>query len=311
VKKGCAMENFKKLFYDLKAKAEQKRDTSEIIAKLSYDLYIKTRPDIKDKKCLDIGIGSGWSMHSLLASGCSQCDGIDISKERLKQTDNLLKSHDFNNYNLKLGDAENLEHCHSDYYDYVNYLDILEHLPDYNKGIREVYRVLKKGGLVYVKTPNNYTDSELQLHHYGQTLFSLLFPQHVPPPGSDNLMLRDDLKRLSEEEQEQVHKEAPEGFHEHIHQFYPDELYTFLTQSGFEVISLSGTPLFTDILYNNEALLKTFAEMYTEFFNMKGYHALIKSLKKDLLAAGTKPSFIDLPSEYIFSDNLIVVARKK
>jgi ubiquinone/menaquinone biosynthesis C-methylase UbiE len=304
------MKDFKKLFYDLKAKAEQKRGVTEIIGKYSYDLYMKTRPNLKNKACLDVGVGTGWAMHSILADGCNHCDGIDISSERIQETDSLLKRSGFSNYSLQLADAENLQDYSSDYYDYVNYLDILEHLPDYKKGIQEVYRVLKRGGFVYIKTPNNYTDVDLKLHYYCQILFALFLPQHISPPQENSLMLRDDMKRLTEEEGKKLIGMAPEGFHEHIHQFYPDELCDFVSECGFDVIELTGTPLFTDVMYNNEAILQNFAKSYVAFLESGTYNHLIETLFDDLISSGSKPSFKEFPADYIFSDNLIVIARK-
>lgn len=307
------MEEFKKLFYDLKSKAEQKRSSSQVIGKFAhvlYELYVKTRPNVRNWVCLDIGVGTGWAMHSLLADGCHFCDGIDISSERIAQTDSLLKKHGFSNYTLRLADAENLDHCDSDHYDYVNYLDILEHLPNYRKAIQEVHRVLKKGGLVYVKTPNNYTDSDLQLHHYCQTLCALFLPEQISPPGRSHRMLMDDIERLTADEQEKLAEIVPDDFQEHIHQFYPNVLVDFLCESGFDIVKLTGTPVFTDIIYNNQSMLQNFAETYATFLESGAYKLLAESLLKDLLTSKSKPSFEGLPAEYVFSDNLIVLARK-
>jgi ubiquinone/menaquinone biosynthesis C-methylase UbiE len=303
------MDGFKMLFYDLKAKAEQQRDSSEIIGKFAYDLYVRSRPDIRYKTCLDIGIGNGWAMHSLLAGGCSHCDGVDISNERLRQADDLLKAYGFSNYTLSNGDAEDLVCCPSEHYDYVNYLDVLEHLPNFERGIQQVYRVLKDEGLIYIKTTNNYTDVDLQLHHYSQILLSLVLPQHISPPSGNQLMLRDDVHRLSEVELKELTNALPEDFHEHIHQFYPDELRDFVVRAGFEVVNFSGTPIFSDIIYNNEAAILNLASAFVALMETPAYQVLVESLLKDLIAAGNR-SFDGLPANYVFSDNMILVAKK-
>lgn len=304
------MENFKKIFYDLKTKAEEKRDRSQIIAKLSYDIYMETRPDVKDKICLDIGIGSGWAMHSILANGAKHCDGIDISIERIRQADDLLKKKGFSNYTLKVGDAENLIETPSDNYDYINYIDILEHLQNYEKGIYEIHRVLKPGGIVYIKTPNNFTDHDLKLHYYGQMLCSLIMPELIIPPGEDHLMLRDDTKRLTEEERNRLEDVIPEGFHEHMHQFYPDELYNLMTKSGFKVRMLSGIPLFSDILFNNESHLENVSRVYTDFIKSGIYNVFIDALLQDIKTSKYRSLLDSLPANYVFSDNMIIVAQK-
>ena len=109
------MQDFKTLFYDLKAKVEQRRGSSGITAKFAYDLYIRTIPDIRGKICLYVGIGTGWAMHSLLSGGCGHCHGVDISNKRIKQADDLLKAYRFSNYILSSGDAEDLTCCPSNF----------------------------------------------------------------------------------------------------------------------------------------------------------------------------------------------------
>lgn len=304
------MSDFKNVFYDYKAMAEQKRERSEIIAMLSYDQYVETRPYIIGKNCLDIGIGSGWSMQSILDGGALHCDGVDISGERIAQADEFLKSHGYSNYTLKQADAEDLAGISSDNYDYVNYLDIIEHLPDPQKGISEVHRVLKKGGMAYIKTPNHFTDNDLKLHHFGQLLCSLLMPGLIAGPSEDQTMLRDDMERLTEEQKETLSTVIPEGFHEHMHQYYPDELYNAIKSAGFEIVRLSGTPLFSDILYNNEAHLGHLSTAYADFVKSGGHGILLKALFQDLAASGCRPAFADMPPEYILSDSMIVVAQK-
>ncbi len=303
--------NFQKLFYDLKAKAEEKRATSSVmLATAMYQLYLKHRPNLRKKVCLDVGLGSGWAIHSILTGGATSCDGLDISEMRVNQTDELLKGQNFKNYRLWLGDAEEMTQCESGAYDYVNYLDIIEHLPSYERGVSELRRVLKKGGQVYIKTPNNYTDKDLRLHHLQATLAAMFLPSKIEMPGGNDLMLVDDMKQLSEQEQQELREAAPQDFHEHIHQFYPDELVNVLKQSGFEIVSLSGTPLFNDILYYQEAHLQQVVKLYVKWITSPAYEMTLKALSEDMKAAGEHPEYWDLPVEYVFSDNLVVVARK-
>lgn len=307
------MNDFRKVFYDLKAKAEARRsETAAIMAKYAYDIYVQTRPEVKKKRCLDVGTGSGWAMESLLAAGCKSCDGIDVSSERVLQTKAALENKNYKNFKVWVDSAEELGQCPSNHYDYCNYLDIIEHLVDYRKGIQQVRRVLKRKGVVYIKTPNHFTDHDLKLHHYGEELCSLLFPQKISQPQGTGLMLRNDTDRLSDNEMEELTDNIPEGFSEHIHQFYPEELRDLVEEEGFEIIRMTGTPLFSDILFNHEKdTFQNLVPAYVALLDSAVYNYMVQALFKDIIASKEYERFRGLPPHYVLSDNLILIARAR
>lgn len=267
---------------------------------------------MKNLRCLDVAIGSGWAMESMIAEGCKSCDGIDISQERILKTRESLEGKGRRNFRVWLDDAETLENCPSNHYDFVNYLDIIEHLVDYRSGIRQIKRVLKKGGLVYIKTTNNFTDNDLRLHHFSETICSLMFPETVPTPDGNRVMLRDDLKRLSEKEVEELTSSVPGGFHEHNHQFYPDELRDLVREEGFQIVAMTGTPLMSDILFNHENdIFGNTASAYVAFVGSEFYKSIVGALYEDLITGANEHRFRNLPPDYVLSDNIILVAKAK
>ncbi len=99
--------------------------------------------NIKPLKVLDIGCGTGANLP--LFDG--QIVGLDISFKALtfakrRKKDALLIQ----------GRAEALP-FKEETFDLVLALDLLEHLADDVKGLREMYRVLKKGGILLVTVP--------------------------------------------------------------------------------------------------------------------------------------------------------------
>lgn len=95
----------------------------------------------------------------------------------------LLKSY----ASLDKGDAQNLEHLPSNYFDQVLLIDVLEHIKDDDKAVKEVHRILKSGGrvIVSVPTPNYpyYFTQEFDykighLRHYTPNMIKILFEKN-------------------------------------------------------------------------------------------------------------------------------------
>ena len=80
--------------------------------------------------------------------------GCDISKPNIDSAVNYAKENNFFNINFVLGDAENLPFSDNEF-DLVVSSHVLEHLPDFDKGLREVMRVSKKKAVVAIPTVLN------------------------------------------------------------------------------------------------------------------------------------------------------------
>jgi len=99
---------------------------------------------------LDIGCGRGFLLKKLeeKAGIGSRFFGLDISPKLCS----IAKENNPNSEIMR-GDAENLP-FEDDFFDFVFMTEVLEHLLDYGKGLREARRVLKKNGVFIVSAPN-------------------------------------------------------------------------------------------------------------------------------------------------------------
>jgi 2-polyprenyl-3-methyl-5-hydroxy-6-metoxy-1,4-benzoquinol methylase len=116
-------------------------------------LALFTIGDVRDKKVLDIGCGSGAYMLTIAKMG-GKVSGQDISSGNIENSLKILKQNGFDG-DAKIGDAANLLFA-DNYFDAVFSADFFEHISyeKKNQVIAEVYRVLKPGGVFTIKTPN-------------------------------------------------------------------------------------------------------------------------------------------------------------
>jgi SAM-dependent methyltransferase len=93
---------------------------------------------------LDVGCGTGANLEMLAEFG--KVEGIDISEEALS----FCRARGLNR--VKLGAAEKLPYEDGSF-DLVTALDVVEHLDDDVAGLKEIHRVLRKGGRAVLFVP--------------------------------------------------------------------------------------------------------------------------------------------------------------
>ena len=122
------------------------RRTSEV-QKIIENKFNKS--DYSRLNCLDIGTVDGLMLSKLNNFfRFNKAVGIDISEE-------LIKTNEDKNIKLYVGDAENL-HFDNDSFDIIIACAIIEHVTNPNKMLSECNRVLKKGGILIITTPNSF-----------------------------------------------------------------------------------------------------------------------------------------------------------
>lgn len=124
------------------------RDAYEAQARTRYEL----EPYIEDFACFDtargmrvleIGVGLGAD-HQRFAQAGADLYGIDLTTRAVEHTRARLAAYGLT-ARLSVGDAEQLDFP-DEYFDIVYSWGVLHHSPDTPKAIREVFRVLKRGG---------------------------------------------------------------------------------------------------------------------------------------------------------------------
>ena len=109
---------------------------------------------VKDKKCLEVGCGQGFvSIH--VSDWAEEVIGIDISSNSVSVANEGKRKLNKKNVNFLTGDAENLE-FDNDLFDIVYSVGVLHHTPDTQKGIDEIYRVLKPEGTAMIMLYRKY-----------------------------------------------------------------------------------------------------------------------------------------------------------
>jgi ubiquinone/menaquinone biosynthesis C-methylase UbiE len=105
---------------------------------------------------LDIGCGKGtdvFMMDSLLKTFSTRFTAIDISSISIEFANMLREMRGDKDCFFKVGDAEKLEFGDGSF-DVVFCSELMEHLPEPEKCLAEIYRVLKTKGLAVITTPN-------------------------------------------------------------------------------------------------------------------------------------------------------------
>ena len=110
--------------------------------------YRLAKKDIgRSRRVLDLGCGTGYGS-SILKKAGNEVFGIDISQKAI----DYAKTN-YPGVNYTCCPADNLP-FESNFFDAVVACEIIEHVQDPKKVLREICRVLKKGGDLFISTPN-------------------------------------------------------------------------------------------------------------------------------------------------------------
>lgn len=117
-----------------------------------FSTYYVDGVDVKAKKILDIGCGFGWFMLFAKKADCLSVDGVEPSEQDLISARQYFKK--TKNVTTKVGSAIDLPYS-DNYFDTVTCWEVIEHIPKNSepKMLKEIRRVLKKGGVAYISTP--------------------------------------------------------------------------------------------------------------------------------------------------------------
>ncbi|MBI4097261.1 MAG: class I SAM-dependent methyltransferase [Candidatus Levybacteria bacterium] len=145
------------------------------------NLFRPVRPylqGIKQGKALDVGCAYGFMLQKFPDS--FEKFGVDISEHAIAEAKKRLP-----NATLKVASAENELPFPDSFFDIVICNDVIEHLENPRTALENIRKVLKKGGILYLNTPNFnwlrkniFAYADKKEHHISllphKTLFDLL-----------------------------------------------------------------------------------------------------------------------------------------
>jgi len=108
-------------------------------------------------RILDLGIGGGGLLVKCkINNKFKRYYGIDISLKVIKKTKSMIKNKfgGIGDFEFKVGDINNGIPYPNTFFDTVTCVAVLEHLFDPHHFVKEVNRVLKKGGKLIIEVPN-------------------------------------------------------------------------------------------------------------------------------------------------------------
>lgn len=99
---------------------------------------------------MDVGCGDGYLL-SQFRHRFTELVGIDVSRVRLNRAcENLAGTR----FRPMLGSAEDMSEIASESIDRIISADTIEHIPDVYAAAAEMHRVIKRGGILVINTPN-------------------------------------------------------------------------------------------------------------------------------------------------------------
>jgi len=110
---------------------------------------------LSGKRVLDIAIGTGWSSEQFASFGAN-VTGIDISPSAIELSKKRFEIFNLPKAELVVADAQNLP-FEDNTFDFVLAWGCLMHMPDTQKAINEIYRVLKPSGKIKAMMYNKHS----------------------------------------------------------------------------------------------------------------------------------------------------------
>ncbi|MBN3039149.1 MAG: class I SAM-dependent methyltransferase [Candidatus Omnitrophica bacterium] len=110
--------------------------------------------DLKNANLLDAGCGNGAQTLEYLKH-VKKCTAVDIEGQRLEEFRGQVQARGIDNCEIKQMDLTSLDLA-DEAFDVVTCIETLEHIAPQEKALDEMYRVLKKGGMLVLSVPNKW-----------------------------------------------------------------------------------------------------------------------------------------------------------
>lgn len=109
-------------------------------------------PDLLERRILDIGAGQGDFVRQVRQRG-GKIEGIEINPERAQRAGVINASAE----NIPFGDQT---------FEFINMAEIIEHVENPVKVLREIRRVLTQNGICYISVPSRFSLKDPHYHLY-------------------------------------------------------------------------------------------------------------------------------------------------
>lgn len=109
----------------------------------------------EDCKILDVGFGLGYGLN-ILAIKAKEVSGVDVDKKVYDYCQETVVGRNPRLISLEIYDGYNLPFS-DESFDIVTCVDVIEHVEDYNRLIKEMLRISKKG--IFLSTPNRRSEN--------------------------------------------------------------------------------------------------------------------------------------------------------
>jgi 2-polyprenyl-3-methyl-5-hydroxy-6-metoxy-1,4-benzoquinol methylase len=117
------------------------------IVRFYLEMVLSRKQDVQ--KILDIGCGYGYFLNACVEAGISEVYGVDVSMAPIGKSKGLERARV-----SQLDFSKEKSNFDSDSFDAVTAFDVIEHVEDEGFFIQEAYRILKKGGFLFLITSN-------------------------------------------------------------------------------------------------------------------------------------------------------------
>ena len=126
-------------------------DTSQPLCLTKRLKLLSRLCDLSRTRLLDCGCGAGEYVFALMEQYGADAWGIEYQGDKVAKAN----CHARHGHRVSQGDIGQLPYAEAEF-DLVLLNEVLEHVPDECMALREVFRVLKRGGLLFVFSPNRW-----------------------------------------------------------------------------------------------------------------------------------------------------------
>jgi ubiquinone/menaquinone biosynthesis C-methylase UbiE len=211
--------------------------------------------DLAGKHILDIGVGLGGKLRFYVKAGAKKITGVDINLTSLWVAQEYLSKSGIDNVHLTTLDA-GIMPFPDDSFDAIVSINVFEHIKNLEDSIRETYRVVKPGGLIYFHLPPYFSP-------WGPHLESWI---HFPWPHllfSDRTLMRVAARedaRLGINNQfvqaAQIDWEANKNHIPDVNRVTIRQFQKMIRSTGFKVLQLKLLPVGYELSRQNRSFLQ-------------------------------------------------------